>query len=113
MERVTKSALVGSRYVEKLRTLTRDRLVKLPSCCNTIVSWDESKQMFWGETVPGKQCIVYRKGQKTYLHNIVTLSQEKWTSWDTGRCPETDRIVWGAIAGPFEFYPVTRFQVSE
>ncbi|GJD12660.1 Phycocyanobilin lyase CpcT [Galdieria sulphuraria] len=81
----------GSRNIEKLRSLTRDRLVKLPNCCNTILSWDESKQMFSGETVPGKQCIVSRKGK------------------ETGRCPKTDKLLWGAIAGPFEFYPVARF----
>ncbi|GJQ09102.1 hypothetical protein GpartN1_g893.t1 [Galdieria partita] len=99
----------GSRNIEKLRSLTRERLVKLPSCCNTILSWNESEQMFSGETVPGKLCIVHRKGQETYLHNSVTVSKEKLTSWDTGRCPKTDKLLWGAIAGPFEFYPVARF----
>eukprot|EP00871_Galdieria_phlegrea_P003442 jgi/Galph1/4099/GphlegSOOS_G2720.1 len=99
----------ASRFTEKLRLLTRDRLTKLPSCCNTLISWDSNKQMYIGETVPGKKCLVHRNGMETYLHNSVTLSHERMTSWDTGRCPHTDKLIWGAIAGPFEFYPVAKF----
>ena len=50
-----------------------------------------------------------RKGKVTYLDNSFEITNSKLTSYDRGRDPETDELVWGSIAGPFEFFPTQSF----
>jgi hypothetical protein len=90
----------ASRDLQRLNTLSSDRLEKLPGC-NMIVEW--SGNSFKGKVEPGKGCIVFRKGQKTYLDNEFEISEEKFLSLDRGRDLETDEHLWGSIAGPFHF----------
>ena len=98
--------LGASRDLEKLQKLTPDLLEKMPGCDMT-VNWMGNH--FQGKIKPGKACIVERKGRITYLDNSFEIDQEKLISYDRGRDPETDELVWGSIAGPFEFTPVQRF----
>ncbi|MCU0566615.1 MAG: chromophore lyase CpcT/CpeT [Oculatellaceae cyanobacterium Prado106] len=84
-----------------LGTLTPDHLEKLPGC-DMFVDW--TGHSFKGKVKPGKGCIVVRKGVTTYLDNEFEIDPEKLLSIDRGRDMETDEHLWGAIAGPFEFF---------
>ncbi|MBE9205757.1 chromophore lyase CpcT/CpeT [Nostoc sp. LEGE 06077] len=90
----------ASRDLERLKTVTADDLEKLPGC-NMIVEWTGNS--FKGTVEPGKACIVFRKGQRTYLDSEFEIDGEKFISLDRGRDPETDEHIWGSVAGPFYF----------
>ncbi|MBD2208764.1 chromophore lyase CpcT/CpeT [Calothrix sp. FACHB-156] len=90
----------ASRDLEKLATLKIDDIEKLPGC-DMIVEWTGNS--FKGKVEPGKGCIVFRKGQKTYLDNEFEINEETFMSLDRGRDPETDEHLWGSVAGPFHF----------
>ena len=90
----------ASRNLDRLQNLTADRLEKLPGCDMT-VEW--TGHGFQGEVKPGKNCIVVRNGQETYLDNKFEIDDQKMISYDIGRNPTTDKQVWGSVAGPFRF----------
>ena len=90
----------ASRDLQLLKTLTSDRLEKLPGC-NMTVEW--AGNSFKGKVEPGKGCIVFRKGQKTYLDSEFEISEERFISLDRGRDLETNEHLWGSVAGPFHF----------
>lgn len=90
----------ASRNPERLSELTRDRLEKMPGC-DMIVEW--TGHSFKGRVEPGKACIVERKGKVTYLDNEFEINDKEFLSLDRGRDRETDELLWGSIAGPFEF----------
>ncbi|MBD2501787.1 chromophore lyase CpcT/CpeT [Anabaena azotica] len=90
----------ASRDLNLLKTLTSDSLEKLPGC-NMIVEWTGNS--FKGKVEPGKGCIVFRKGQKTYLDSEFEINEEKFISLDRGRDLDTDEHIWGSVAGPFYF----------
>ncbi|MDJ0532912.1 MAG: chromophore lyase CpcT/CpeT [Xenococcaceae cyanobacterium MO_207.B15] len=96
----------ASRAPEKLQELTPDLIEKMPGCDMTI-EWTGSS--FKGQIKPGKACIVERKGKITYLDNSFEINHNKLISYDRGRDPETDELVWGSIAGPFHFQPIKSF----
>lgn len=96
----------ASRNPELLSTLTPDLIEKMDGC-DMNVTWTGS--CFHGEIKPGKACIVERKGKITYLDNSFDITNQKLISYDRGRDPETDELVWGSVAGPFEFYPTQSF----
>ncbi|KAB8334593.1 chorismate-binding protein [Scytonema tolypothrichoides VB-61278] len=90
----------ASRNLERLKTLSADD-VELMSGCNMIVEW--TGNTFKGRVEPGKGCIVFRDGKKTYLDNEFEVDEEKLISLDRGRDIQTDEHAWGSIAGPFYF----------
>lgn len=90
----------AARNLQRLKTLTADHLEKLPGC-NMIVEW--TGHSFKGQVEPGKGCIVFRKGQKTYLDSEFEIDSEKFISLDRGRDLDTDEHIWGSVAGPFYF----------
>ncbi|MDH6106573.1 chromophore lyase CpcT/CpeT [Anabaenopsis tanganyikae CS-531] len=90
----------ASRDLPRLQTLTKDCLEKLPGC-NMIVEW--SGNSFKGKVEPGKGCIVFRKGQKTYLDSEFEIDEHKFISLDRGRDLDTNQHIWGSVAGPFYF----------
>ena len=96
----------ASRNLELLSTLTTDLIEKMEGC-DMNVTWTGNS--FQGQIKPGKACIVERKGKITYLDNSFEITDSKLTSYDRGRDPETDELVWGSIAGPFEFFPLQSF----
>ncbi|MBE9068509.1 chromophore lyase CpcT/CpeT [Leptolyngbya cf. ectocarpi LEGE 11479] len=96
----------AARDPEKLATLSADQLEKMPGCDMT-VRW--TGHSFIGKVVPGKNCIVVRKGKTSYLDNEFEITDDKLVSYDRGRDPETDELLWGSIAGPFEFEKRQRF----
>ena len=75
--------------------------------CDMNVTWTGTG--FHGEIKPGKACIVERKGKVTYLDNSFDIDGSQLISYDRGRDPVTDELVWGSIAGPFNFKPINSF----
>jgi CpeT/CpcT family (DUF1001) len=96
----------ASRNLELLNTLTPDLIDKMDGC-DMDVSWTGNS--FKGEIKPGKACIVERQGKVTYLDNSFEINEHQLISYDRGRDPQTDELVWGSVAGPFEFSPITSF----
>ncbi len=92
----------AARDLDKLATLRIEDL-DLMCGCGMDVTW--TGQGFKGTVEPGKQCIVDRKGQRTYLDNEFEVLDQGATlmSLDRGRDLETDERLWGSIAGPFHF----------
>lgn len=90
----------SSRNPERLSNLTIDHLEKM-SGCDMIVEW--TGQSFKGYIKPGKNCIVVRKDRETYLDNSFEVDEHQLISIDRGYDPETDELVWGSIAGAFNF----------
>ncbi|MEL7360370.1 MAG: chromophore lyase CpcT/CpeT, partial [Cyanobacteria bacterium J06560_6] len=82
----------------KLATLTPDDLEPMGGC-DIFVEW--TGDSFRGKVEPGKQCMVERNGKTTYLDNEFIVTESHMTSYDRGRDPETDELVWGSVAGPF------------
>jgi CpeT/CpcT family (DUF1001) len=98
----------AARNPELLQTLRAEDLD--PMCgCGMDVDWTGSS--FKGRVEAGKQCLVDRNGQSTYLDNEfeVTDGGDRLYSWDIGRDLETEERIWGSIAGPFHFTKVQSF----
>lgn len=96
----------AARDRQRLQTLVRDRVVKLPGC-DFKVQWTGTQ--FKGVVEPGKCCKVTRKGRETYLDSEFEISSDRFLSWDRGRDPQTDEHIWGSVAGPFEFVRLESF----
>lgn len=96
----------ASRNLDLLSTLTSDEIDKMDGCDMNVVWTGKS---FKGEIKPGKACIVERKGKVTYLDNSFEIDSTQLISYDRGRDPETDELIWGSVAGPFEFSPLKSF----
>ena len=96
----------AARERSRLDHLTAEHLEKLPGC-DMNVEWTGTS--FRGRVVPGKGCVVVRGNKTTYLDNEFELTAESLISYDRGRDPETDELVWGSVAGPFHFVPRQRF----
>ena len=96
----------AARDRNKLSALTTDDLEEMKGC-DIIVNW--TGDSFRGKVEPGKKCMVMRKGMNTYLDNEFIVTAEHMTSYDRGRDPETDKLLWGSVAGPFEFDKIARY----
>jgi hypothetical protein len=92
----------------QLDQLSRDD-IDLMCGCGMLVEW--TGRSFLGRVEPGKQCLVERNGQQTYLDNEFEVLDQGQTliSLDRGRDLETDERIWGSIAGPFHFTRVKDF----
>jgi hypothetical protein len=90
----------ASRDRERLKALKPEHLELMPGC-SMLVTWTGST--FKGVVEPGRGCKVVRNGQETYLDNEFEINDQTLISHDRGRDPATDALVWGAVAGPFEF----------
>ncbi len=90
----------ASRQPDRLKALTPEQ-IEWMSGCDMNVEW--TGNAFRGRVEPGKGCVVVRDGKTTYLDNEFVLSESGLLSYDRGRDPETDELLWGSIAGPFEF----------
>lgn len=90
----------ASREPARLSGLQSAQIRQLPGC-SFIVTW--TGQSFKAVVEPGKCCRVTRKGQETYLDSEFEVFPDRLVSLDRGRDLETDALVWGSIAGPFQF----------
>lgn len=96
----------ASRESERLQELSAQHLEAMPGC-NMIVEWTGNS--FKGVVEPGKNCLVERKGKMSYLDNSFEFQEDKLVSYDRGRDPQTDELLWGSIAGAFNFDRWTSF----
>ena len=96
----------AARKPEMLKDLTGDR-TELMCKCNFIVHWKGNK--FAGGVEPGKGCLVNRKGNETYLDSKFEIDAQRFSSHDLGRDLVTNKQMWGAEAGPFEFERLASF----
>ena len=96
----------ASRDLELLNTLKSEAIDKMEGCDMNVI-WTGNS--FKGEIKPGKACIVERQGKITYLDNSFEITDNQLISYDRGRDPETDELIWGSVAGPFEFSPLQSF----
>jgi hypothetical protein len=64
---------------------------------------------FVGEVEPGCRCLVERKGQTTYLVSRLELSSSGMRTLDRGHDPASHELVWGSLAGEFEFERVADY----
>jgi CpeT/CpcT family (DUF1001) len=96
----------AARQPTKLATLTADRLQKMVGCSHFVEPLGDG---FHGYVQPGKSCLVQRNNQETYLASTFEINAERFSSLDRGCNPITDEMVWGSIAGPFEFVRVASF----
>lgn len=96
----------ASRNPDLLSTLGAELIEKMEGCDMDVVWTGKS---FKGEIKPGKACIVERNGKTTYLDNSFEIDSNQLISYDRGRDPDTDELVWGSVAGPFEFSPLQSF----
>jgi hypothetical protein len=64
---------------------------------------------FVGEVEPGCRCLVERKGQTTYLVSRLELSAAGMRTIDRGHDPQSHELVWGSLAGEFEFERVADY----
>ncbi len=96
----------AARQPTRLAKLTADRLTKLEGCSHLV---ERKENCFYGYVQPGKQCIVNRNGQDTYLASTFEIDADRFSSLDRGCDLETDQRVWGSIAGPFEFVRTASF----
>ena len=85
---------------DRLRAMTLDD-IELMQGCNMGVEW--TGHSFKGRVDPGKACMVFRKDRQTYLDSTFEVSESGLTSLERGRDPQTDELIWGSVAGPFEF----------
>ena len=90
----------ASREPQRLKNLSLELLEPMPGCDMNII-WTGNS--FKGVVKPGKQCLIFRKDRMTYLDNSFEISERGLISVDRGLDTETDQLVWGSIAGPFEF----------
>ncbi len=99
--------LGAARKPEQLVAMTTSDVEEMAGC-DMIVKW--TGHSFKGQVAPGKACIVVRNGKTTYLDNEFEIDSNRLVSYDRGRDPDTDELIWGSIAGPFEFVRWTNFE---
>ncbi len=90
----------ASREPERLQALQVEKIRLLPGC-TFMAHW--SGHSFKACLEPGKGCKVVRKEKTTYLDSEFEVFADRLVSLDRGRDYETDELIWGSIAGPFEF----------
>ncbi len=89
-------------------TSSADRLLKVAAAdlklltgCTYNIS--EEGNCYKGLIEPGCKCLVERNGMRTYLVSHFMISSIGMTTLDRGYNVETNEMVWGSLAGPFEF----------
>jgi hypothetical protein len=81
-------------------------LMPLQGCAYVV---REQGDGFVGEVEPGCRCLVERKGQTTYLVSRLELSAAGMRTIDRGHDPHSHELIWGSLAGEFEFERVADY----
>ena len=89
-----------------MREFTMADLDPMPGC-TMLVHWDATR--FKGVVEAGRGCKVVRYNKESYLDNSFEITENALISIDRGRDPVTDEIVWGSIAGAFQFEKINNF----
>ena len=87
-----------------LKTLSPDLAIRRPGCSMVFrrESTDAGEQ-FIGGVESGNQCLIPRKGKRTYLVSRVELTDHSWVSLDQGMDVESGEHVWGSTEGALRF----------
>jgi len=91
----------GSRDRDKLKPLNIEAIDKLEGCTQWVHRTDQLT--FKGGVEPGKKCCINRKGVDTYLSIEFEVTETTYSSLDRGYDIVTDELIWGSIAGAFQF----------
>lgn len=89
---------------EILKTIPADVAIRRTGC--SMVFRRESLDgvdTFIGGVEPGNNCLIPRKGKKTYLVSRVELTDQTWVSLDLGMDVDTHEHVWGSQEGALRF----------
>ncbi len=89
-----------------LQTITP--AVLQPRCGCGMVFHREADR-FIGQVEPGKNCLIPKEGQMTYLVSEVEITKSTWLSRDRGFSIDTDEQVWGSESGKFQFEKIQDF----
>ena len=91
-------------YPDLLKTIPPELAIRRPGCSMVFRrKQTEDGDQFIGGVEPGKQCLIPRKGKRTYLVSQVELTASTWVSLDRGMDVETDEHVWGSTEGALRF----------
>lgn len=73
--------------------------------CSMVFKREQTGEIdqFIGGVEPGGNCLIPRKGKKTYLVSRVELTGKTWVSLDQGMDVETGKHVWGSTEGALRF----------
>ena len=91
----------AGRNPELLSSLDQTSLKKRCGCAMHFR--ETSTGCYTGTVEPGKNCLVPRDGQLTYLVSEVKVDRDSWVSRDRGFDPNTDEPKWGSEHGPLKF----------
>ena len=96
----------AARDLSILSKVSMEDLEPMPGC-DMIVTWEGN--CFKGIVEEGRGCRVFRNNKESYLDNRFEITENHLNSIDRGRDPETDEILWGSLAGAFEFDKINDF----
>ncbi|PZO40516.1 MAG: chorismate-binding protein [Pseudanabaena frigida] len=91
----------ASRDRDKLSAIDAEAIERLYGCTQWVHRAD--RHTFKGAVEPGKHCCINRKGVDTYLSIEFEVTENTYSSLDRGYDVVTDEMVWGSVAGAFEF----------
>ncbi|HBC40533.1 MAG TPA: chorismate-binding protein [Pseudanabaena sp.] len=91
----------ASRNRDRLASIDADAIDQLHGCTQWVHRADD--KTFKGAVEPGKNCCLNRKGVNTYLTIDFEVTENRYSSLDRGYSVETDELIWGSVAGAFEF----------
>jgi hypothetical protein len=91
----------ASRDRDRLMAIDSEAIERLEGCTQWVNRTDN--KTFKGAVESGKKCCIHRKGVDTYLSIEFEVTETTYSSLDRGYNVTTDEMVWGSVAGPFEF----------
>ncbi len=89
-----------------LASIQAEDLVNLPGCLLVIRQQGDT---FRGEMEPGARCRFQYDGKIGQVVLGFEVSQGRFLSYDRGVDPETEKSLWGALMGPYEFIKCQNF----
>lgn len=94
---------------DMLASITEDDLVFLPGCLLLIRQQGDT---FCAEMEPGAKCRFQYDGKTGQVVLGFEASRDRFLSYDRGVDPETEKSLWGALMGPYEFVKCQDFSSS-
>lgn len=87
-----------------LKTIPAEVAIRRPGCSMIFRrEHTEAGDRFVGGVEPGNQCLIPRKGRRTYLVSRVELTAHSWVSLDRGMDVESNEHIWGSTEGALRF----------
>ncbi|MGB3612345.1 MAG: chromophore lyase CpcT/CpeT [Elainellaceae cyanobacterium] len=85
---------------EKLALLQESDLIPLPGC---VVEISQSDRRFHAQMRPGDRCRFEANGKVGQVVLGFEAEESQFLSYDRGVDPETEKPIWGALMGPYQF----------